>query len=84
MKSNEGKIAIQCVTREIAEKVGKLINNSCARYWSDYEEEFCLIPGDTYTDRYWLQQQGYTIISAEEFLRSNGVSINSELNYSIF
>lgn len=83
--------AVHCPTLEIAEKVeNKLIElypirttngDRIADHYDKYGSETCLRVGSrVYCSRAWYLERGYTVISAEEFLKDENKFID---NYSI-
>lgn len=72
------KLAIHCPTQELARKVGLLFGEYKDSWWESYKERFVLNSTDKIhgSGRYgafngFYKNEGYTIISAEDFLRAN-------------
>lgn len=73
------KEAIHCPTKELAEKVLKVLHEDgyeyidgeslSKTYWEEYREEMCYTNNVYFSPRsFYLDEEGYTIIPAEEFL----------------
>lgn len=73
------KIAIACPTQEEWDKVATILKReNYEEMWRYNKEESCINPHSSYSDRNYYTQKEYTIISANQFLADNGVSVVHE------
>lgn len=87
------RIAINCTTKELYTTVVELCDRttngkmmrSKTKGWEDYNEKVCVdissYPG--YADIDWCESASYKIITAEEFLRDNGIVLPAVSKWSI-
>lgn len=73
--------AIHCKTRELYDKVKKKLKPTLSISWTG--DNFCInVDGRAWCTLAWYQKEGYTIITAEEFLQAN-CSNKIHFNYLI-